>query len=607
MQICRFSFTIHTAGLFAFSTAFFSRMTGNGKFTVQLAQPNYKYGNNVFLPYSVGVIEAFARAQIDLSTLVDFCPSIFLREPIDAVVRRSSHVDLLGLSCYVWNWRYCLALSKAIKEARPICHIVLGGPQAPLDAARFLADHPWIDTIIPYEGEVAMANLLRRLLDLPVSSSSTPRIDDLSILPSPYLDGVFDSLMSDHPNLEWHACQETHRGCPYSCTFCDWGSAVFSKVRRFPTSRVLAEQDWFGQRKISLVYNCDANYGLFESDVEYARHLAATKARYGYPQKLRTNFAKSGPERIFEIGRILNDAGMCKGVTISLQSTNVQTLTAIKRKNLDRAKFQSLVASSKVDSLPAYTELILGLPLETRFSFIDGLSDLIEAGMHEGLFVYPAEIIDNSELADPAYRTRYGLVTRQNSIRLQHGDSDPTDIPESYEIVVSTSTMSIEDWRFCLLFATVVQAFHCLNLTREFAIAARLLGLSYRDFYLKLIDHFSRTTGPISSALDYLVQKIRLVSDGLSGICEKLEWYGNMLWPLEEWLFLHLLFCQSDWLPSVSQFAESLGVSSSIFLRQLQSTRHPQLESPPLSWPDFAREIVWYGRKGGKMSYLKTL
>ena len=31
---------------------------------------------------------------------------------------------------------------------------------------------------------------------------------------------------------------ESNRGCPYGCTFCDWGSATLSKVRNFDLDRV---------------------------------------------------------------------------------------------------------------------------------------------------------------------------------------------------------------------------------------------------------------------------------------------------------------------------------------------------------------------------------
>ena len=39
------------------------------------------------------------------------------------------------------------------------------------------------------------------------------RIKDMK-LPSPYLDGVFDNLMKEHPEVLWNPTLETDRGCP---------------------------------------------------------------------------------------------------------------------------------------------------------------------------------------------------------------------------------------------------------------------------------------------------------------------------------------------------------------------------------------------------------
>jgi len=31
---------------------------------------------------------------------------------------------------------------------------------------------------------------------------------------------------------------ETNRGCPHKCTFCDWGTLTYTKVRHFDLKRV---------------------------------------------------------------------------------------------------------------------------------------------------------------------------------------------------------------------------------------------------------------------------------------------------------------------------------------------------------------------------------
>ncbi len=56
------------------------------------------------------------------------------------------------------------------------------------------------------------------------------RIADLDILPSPFLSGLFRPF-EEVPDV--FVTIETNRGCPYGCTFCDWGSATASRIRQF--------------------------------------------------------------------------------------------------------------------------------------------------------------------------------------------------------------------------------------------------------------------------------------------------------------------------------------------------------------------------------------
>ena len=56
---------------------------------------------------------------------------------------------------------------------------------------------------------------------------------------------------------------ETNRGCPYHCTFCDWGTLIYSKIAKLPLERVFDEIDWLSRSGISDVMPADANFGIF--------------------------------------------------------------------------------------------------------------------------------------------------------------------------------------------------------------------------------------------------------------------------------------------------------------------------------------------------------
>jgi radical SAM superfamily enzyme YgiQ (UPF0313 family) len=54
--------------------------------------------------------------------------------------------------------------------------------------------------------------------------------------------------MQANPQERWLVLWETNRGCPFQCTFCDWGSATAAKVNQFELDRLLREVDWFAEK-----------------------------------------------------------------------------------------------------------------------------------------------------------------------------------------------------------------------------------------------------------------------------------------------------------------------------------------------------------------------
>jgi len=106
--------------------------------------------------------------------------------------------------------------------------------------------------------------------------------------------------MQVNPNEKWLILWETNRGCPFQCTFCDWGSAIAAKVSQFDLERLLKEVDWFADKKIEFIFTCDANYGMLARDYDITKYVADTKQRLGYPKALsvqNTRMARSARTR----------------------------------------------------------------------------------------------------------------------------------------------------------------------------------------------------------------------------------------------------------------------------------------------------------------------
>jgi putative methyltransferase len=529
----------------------------------------------VFLPHSAGLIRAYCESIPEIAENFKFLDFIYLREDPSEVAQRLEDPKVVGISCYMWNWEWSKRLAEQLKIFHPDCLVVLGGPQVPAQPQDFLELTPYVDLIVHYEGEITFSEILRenlkenadythvdgisvRALDgRHIQTPGRARTQDLEVLPSPYVAGCFDYLMNEP--YDFHASQETHRGCPYSCTFCDWGSAVFTKIRQFSDERLHSELEWFGENEIELLYNCDANFGLLNRDLSLTKKMADTKKTFGFPKQFRAAYAKNSNLKVFEIAKVLNDSGMNKGVTLSFQSMDDRTLEAIKRKNIKVQNLQELVSIYREEGIPTYSEIIMALPGETYESFSDGIQQILEAGQHDGLNIYVCIVIPNSELANPTYIAEHGIKSVRMPVLLQHSNSSEDPIVEYYDIVVETNCLPQKDFKRIYLYSWIVQVGHCLGLTQYLALYSRhRKNITYKTFYERLLEHAEQNPETL------LGQELQAVSGVFDGAIEGGNWgvvlprFGEIIWPTEEASFLNLVCDKSRFYEGVSQFLVAL-------------------------------------------------
>ena len=452
---------------------------------VYLFQPQYavefREEKNYWLPYSAGCLWSYASQFTDIRENFILRELFFKRQPIDEILDRIDNPKVCGFSCYLWNEQYSLAVAKAIKLQWPDCIIVFGGAQV---SGRMLK-YEFIDSLVLAEGEEAFTKILQDIIAKnPIDKlTSRSRLQDLNI-PSPYVTGVFDQLIIDNPNTIWAMTLETNRGCPYACTFCDWGGTTYSKVKKFNLNKVAAELDWAANHRVAYIFSADANFGIFkERDVEIAKLIRAA-ADNSIIETVNLQFAKNSTEIVFEIAKIMGPYN--RGITVSVQSMNDLTLETIKRKNLEINNIKYLLELSKKYDLSTYTEVILGLPHETKESWINGLTQLLELGQHQSIDIWFTQLLENSELATEQSRREYGIksILVKDYMNLEQTEDS---ISEYTEIVCETNTMSTEEMIDCYMYTWMIIHFHIAGYTQIIAKYARNLeNISFRIFYDQL-------------------------------------------------------------------------------------------------------------------------
>lgn len=432
---------------------------------------------NYWLPYSAACLWSYARQYKDIRNHFELKNIFFKRELHDTVLKKMEKPSLVGFSCYIWNENYCLNLAKKIKNKWPDCVVLFGGEQV---SKKHYEKYDFVDAIVLNEGEQAFVDILHRLMnqDKIPFVSCFPRLKNLDI-PSPYLDGTMDIVTKNNPTTVWATTVESNRGCPYSCTFCDWGGAIQSKVKKFSLEKIQAELEWVKNNRVAYLFFADANFGIFkERDIAIAEMIRKA-ADESVIEAVNLQYAKNNTESVFEIGKILGPFN--RGITVSVQSMNPDTLKAIKRTNLEVNDIAKVMKLSEKYNVNTYTEMILGLPLETVESWKNGITELLELGQHQSIDFNLAEVLENSELNESIYKEKYKIKTKKLD---QYYTLKQDEYPEPGCVISETSTMNSDDLAEAYMYAWIIVHCHINGYTQLYAKYARFLwGISYRKFY----------------------------------------------------------------------------------------------------------------------------
>jgi len=524
---------------------------------VGLVQINNSFSGQNYFPYSVGLLQVYARKYLKNPSQYDFLLPIYSRVKIEKAYKHLANADIIFFSAYVWNIRLSLKIAQKVKLLRPDVVIAFGGPQVPDHAEEFLRINWFVDLACHKEGESIVCPLLenapgRNWKEVPsisyldskgkyIQNPLVPRIRNLDEIPSPYLEGVFDSLIEAYPHEQWLVMWETNRGCPFSCTYCDWGSATQSKISKFGLERLCQEVDWISKHKIEFIFCCDANFGILKRDYDIAKYVANNKKRYTYPHVLSVQNTKNVKERAYKIQKYLSDNALNKGVTLSVQSLDKTTLKNVKRENIILEDYQELQVRFTKDKVETYSDMIVALPGETYDSFIDGISNIIENGQHNRIQFNNLCVLPNVEMGNPEYQKKFGMEIVETDIINIHGSLlENEEICEKQQLVIATSSMPRKDWvrtrAICwmsafLYFDKIMQI--------PFILLHKVGNLTFRELIETFAGNKIQQFPLLREIHEVFLKEARKIQNGGAEYCESTKWL-NIWWPADELQLIHL-------------------------------------------------------------------
>lgn len=363
---------------------------------------------NDWLPYAAGCLISHCKKIPEINQKYNFLEPLYKQKPVSEYYSELMNADILGLTCYVWNQSYNDELSRFFKLINPKGIVVYGGPQVPEDC--YLKQQ--YDNMSPSDysiaglGEVAFSEWL---LGLPLSGKK------LTEMPTPYLDGTFDALLMTDENFK--VSFETNRGCPYGCSFCDWGGQARSKVTFFDPAIVKNTIDYIYQHKnIVELEILDANFGIVPMDIEYIDFMVDCQKKYNNHLKISySGLAKNGSQHLpIILTKVFDHLPIDqRNLKISFQSHTKEVLDIVNRSNIDNSKLIPLIEKFKDKNIPTTSEMIIGLPGETADSWLKTLHyNYHDLGI-DFIRTYILHVVANTPLNEQSYRNKWKIKTKK--------------------------------------------------------------------------------------------------------------------------------------------------------------------------------------------------
>jgi tRNA A37 methylthiotransferase MiaB len=382
------------------------------------------------------------KMQIDL-----FCPeikdqlewSIPIQQEIsdEELIKQieQTGVDILCTSHYIWNHDYlCEQLSRIKSKSKNDFKIIAGGASIDVNINKeFFKHHPYIDYAVYGPGEVAFADIITHLTTKkPLIAFNTSNcawqnhktgktvIADYKVVKmietSPYIHNKdMFIVMATHIKKQAKLAGKevwipytTTRGCPYSCTFCDWNGGLGTKVSRRKNT-YQQEIDLFEELSLTNMYLSDANVGLYNEDVDMIEYFAEKNIKKNSKFLIQGNYSKLNKNNNLKIYHALARGRLItRTLNFSLQDLNQQVLKNIDRPDIGWDEHVKIADELKTahPHLVIKAQIIYGLPGQTPQTWKQTLFQMIEKNILPIIFLNEP-LASSPALYDSSYQDKF--------------------------------------------------------------------------------------------------------------------------------------------------------------------------------------------------------
>ncbi len=271
---------------------------------------------------------------------------------------------IVCFSVYIWNHERIKRFITDLAKLCPQTQIIIGGPEA----CKLQTTHPKLCTI---EGEVEGLQL-DFYKDLKSGCLQHHYVSpDKTNFHTPYKGSDFTNHLANR-----HIYYESSRGCPYQCSYCL--SAKDTNLRHLPVSQVVEELELILAHNPKIIRFIDRTFNAIpDRTVELWQHIINLDTSCHF------HFEISPDVFTDEMFAVLQNVTVNRfQFEIGLQSTNPETLHAVKRKTNTTRALAHIKRLVGLDTIHLHIDLILGLPQETYASYQKSFNDVFKLGCH---------------------------------------------------------------------------------------------------------------------------------------------------------------------------------------------------------------------------------
>ena len=260
-----------------------------------------------------------------------------------------------------------------------------------------------------------------------------------------------------------------------------------SKITTFSVKR-LAEEMWYVGEKMSkfkkgtkTIFIFDANWGIFEKDVDLSYEILKVMNKYDWPQYIECLTPKSNWNNLLKINDILKNRVQ---LSLSMQSLDLGTLKEIKRTNWTIKQYLDFVNEVKKRGKLTASEMIIPLPKETEKSYFDGVKFFMDN--HVQTRTWSLMQLVGTELGRDHAIEKYGLKSKYRILPKEFGVYNDETVLEIEKICVGTNTMDLQGYLNCRNYSFILKL---LSHGIFFPVnkLAKKLNISWFDFSKKFL------------------------------------------------------------------------------------------------------------------------